>query len=44
MAYAKEVARKMTHYGKYSYLVFTEGRNQVKGIWPVLESPLVCRC
>jgi hypothetical protein len=43
MDHAKEAARKITHYGKYSYLVFRAGRNQIKGIWPVLESPLVCR-
>ncbi len=38
---AEEVAKKLTHYGKYSYLVFREGRNQVKGVWPVRKSPLV---
>jgi len=39
--HAHEVARKVTHYGRYSYLVFREGRNEVKGTWPVTESPLV---
>jgi hypothetical protein len=39
--YVGQVARKVTHYGKYSYLVFSRGRNQVKGIWPILESPLI---
>jgi hypothetical protein len=43
MTHAAEAARKITHYGQYSYLVFTEGRNRVKGMWPVLESPLECR-
>jgi hypothetical protein len=39
--YVGQVARKVTHYGKYSYLVFGQGRNQVKGIWPITESPLI---
>jgi hypothetical protein len=39
--YMGQVARKITHYGKYSYLVFSQGRNQVKGIWPISESPLI---
>lgn len=34
-------ARKIAHYGKYSYLVFRNGVNQAKGIWPVTESPLI---
>jgi len=38
---ADEVARKITHYGRYSYLVFREGRNEAKGTWPVRESPMV---
>ena len=38
--HADEVARKITHYGSYSYLVFREGRNEAKGTWPVTESPL----
>lgn len=40
-AYGGQVARKVTHYGKYSYLIFSQGFNQVKGIWPVTESPLI---
>jgi len=40
-AYAGQVARKVTHYGKYSYLVFRQGRNEAKGIWPISESPLI---
>jgi len=35
------VARKITHYGKYSYLAFQQGKNKDKGIWPVEKSPLV---
>lgn len=37
----ENVAGKITHYGKYSYLVFRQGKNEVKGIWPVTDSPLV---
>jgi hypothetical protein len=37
------VAAKITHYGKYGYLVFQDGRNQAKGFWPVQISPLVYR-
>jgi hypothetical protein len=35
------VARKITHYGKYSYLAFRQGQNRDKGIWPTLNSPLI---
>jgi hypothetical protein len=41
--YADIVARKITHYGKYSYLAFTQGQNRDKGVWPVEDSPLVHR-
>ena len=41
LEYAEDVAKKLTHYGRYSYVVFREGRNQVKGVWPVKESPLI---
>jgi hypothetical protein len=34
-------AVKISHYGKYSYLIFRGGANQVKGTWPVLTSPLI---
>lgn len=36
------LARKLPHYGKYSYLGFTgnEPENKVKGQWPVLNSPM----
>ncbi len=38
---AQNVAGKITHYGRYSYLAFRQGRNLQKGIWPVTESPLI---
>ncbi len=31
---------KIPHYGKYSYLVFAEGKNKDKGTFPVINSPL----
>lgn len=39
--FAETVARKITHYGRYSYLVFRNGKNQEKDIWPSDGSPLV---
>jgi hypothetical protein len=39
--YAGVVARKITHYGKYSYLAFQGGKNLDKGIWSVESSPLI---
>lgn len=38
---AETALLKVTHYGKYSYLIFDGARNQVKGVWPVTESPLI---
>ncbi len=38
---ARAVARKIPHYGKYSYLVFDGENNVLKGTWPPDESPLV---
>jgi Peptidase family M1 domain len=35
-------ARKIPHYGKYSYLAFIAGNNRVKGTWAVTRSPLIC--
>ena len=37
------LARKLPHYGKYSYLAFTGGdpTNSAKGQWPAIGSPLV---
>ncbi len=40
---AENVARKITHYGKYSYLAFENGQNRAKGFWPVEQSPLEYR-
>jgi Peptidase family M1 domain len=37
----ERIARKVPHYGRYSYLVFAETTNQVKGNWPTIASPLV---
>lgn len=34
------VGRKVPHYGKYSYLVFEDGKNIAKGSWEILTSPL----
>ncbi len=39
--YAEVVARKITHYGKYSYLAFQGDKNLAKGIWPMETSPLI---
>jgi hypothetical protein len=38
--YAETTARKITHYGRYSYLVFRNGKNREKGVWPPDSSPL----
>jgi aminopeptidase N len=38
---AANTARKISHYGKYSYLIFRDGVNQIKGTWPVSASPLI---
>jgi len=40
---AENVARKITHYGKYSYLAFENGQNRAKGFWPTEQSPLEYR-
>jgi len=40
---AGEVARKIPHYGKYSYLVFEGADNRARGVWPVRSSPLIYR-
>ena len=42
-AYADVAARKVTHYGKYSYLAFSRGTNRAKGTWPVNHSPVIHR-
>jgi len=33
-------ARKIPHYGKYSYLIFDNGTNRIKGVWEPPISPL----
>jgi hypothetical protein len=35
------IARKIPHYGKYSYLLFSGDENIVKGIWEIELSPLI---
>jgi len=40
-AAAEDAARRIPHYGKYSYLVFDQGANRTKGIWDVRNSPLI---
>jgi hypothetical protein len=35
------VARKIPHYGNYSYLAFSGGQNMDKGDWPSDQSPLI---
>lgn len=35
------IARKIPHYGAYSYLVFEDGINRAKGVWEPASSPLV---
>jgi aminopeptidase N len=34
------IGRKIPHYGKYSYLVFDDGKNIAKGSWEIHASPL----
>ncbi|MFA5516233.1 MAG: M1 family aminopeptidase [Desulfuromonadales bacterium] len=38
---AATAARKIPHYGKYSYLAFVNGTNVAKGIWPAPSTPMV---
>lgn len=40
LAEAQRVARKIPHYGKYSYLGFDQATNIIKATWPVTDSPL----
>jgi aminopeptidase N len=35
------IANLISHYGKYSYLLFTGGKNKIKEIFPVYRSPMV---
>lgn len=38
---AEDAAGRTTHYGRYSFLAFRDGNNQIKGTWPITESPLI---
>ena len=38
---AAQAARKIPHYGKYSYLAFSGGINRAKGTWAADSSPTV---
>jgi hypothetical protein len=38
---AEQAARKIPHYGKYSYLAFENGANRAKGTWPPAASPVI---
>ena len=40
---ADTVSRKITHYGKYSYLAFRDGQNLDKGFWSIALSALEYR-
>ncbi|MCB2148805.1 MAG: M1 family peptidase [Deltaproteobacteria bacterium] len=40
---ADQASVKIPHYGRYSYLVFSDGRNRVKGTWDAKTSPLTVR-
>lgn len=35
------VGHLLSHYGKYSYLLFTSGKNSLKGVYEITESPLI---
>jgi len=37
------LARRLTHYGRVSYVAFDNDRIVVRGQWPVLDSPLTVR-
>jgi hypothetical protein len=38
---AEQAARKIPHYGKYSFLAFENATNRVKGTWPPAASPVI---
>jgi len=40
---ANSAGRKISHYGKYSFLAFSEGKNREKGTWGAAGSPAVHR-
>ena len=35
-----DTARRIPHYGRYSYLAFRDGQNRVKATWEPDNSPL----
>jgi hypothetical protein len=37
---AANVAAKITHYGRFSYLIFRDGQNRDKGSWEPADSPV----
>ena len=40
---ADQAALKIPHYGRYSYLAFSDGPNRIKGTWEVTDSPVMVR-
>jgi hypothetical protein len=40
VAAARDTARRIPHYGRYSYLAFRDGQNRVKATWEPDNSPL----
>lgn len=40
---AESATVKIPHYGRYSFLAFSDGRNRVKGTWEVNASPMMVR-
>jgi hypothetical protein len=40
---AAKVAAKITHYGRFSYLLFRDGQNHEKGSWEPADSPVLYR-
>lgn len=40
---ADQASLKIPHYGRYSYLAFSNGDNRVKGTWEVNTSPMIVR-
>ena len=40
---ADQASVKIPHYGRYSYLAFSDGRNRAKGTWEAKTSPLTVR-
>jgi hypothetical protein len=40
---ADQASVKIPHYGRYSYLAFSDGRNRAKGTWEVNASPMIVR-